>query len=282
MWNRLSAKQRVVLVASVAAAALWTAVWVSPSDDVAVESQQEAAPTAAPVVSAPAQQAPETTAAAESQPAAEGQAAEQPQHTDHVTRAAPASEQQAKPVNEQALAAFREGMASDNSGTRIEALRQLDKDGTLEALPELLKSDLTRDPEVAPTLIQVTSQLAQRSPLRERGAAAEQMSSWLRSEGARDANDARGNVSMLVESLSSLNSPKTQGALIEVLHSEKLPLNVQTLAVDGLSHFTSPESKVALEQFREQLGKQQREGFDAELQREAEQATDRALARVSR
>jgi hypothetical protein len=204
----------------------------------------------------------------------------------HTTRAAPMGQQpaaaEARPVNEAALAAFREGMASDNSGTRVEALRQLEKDGTVEALPELLQRDLAGDPEVAPTLIQVTSQLAQRAPRSERGAAAEQMSTWLRSESAREGDDARGNVSTLVESLSRLSSPKTQPALVEVLQNDKLPLHVQTLAVDGLSHFSNPESRAALEAFRDRLAQDKREGFELELQREAQQATDRALARVSR
>ena len=287
MWNerfkKLSAVQRVAIVASAAAAAIWTAVWVAPSAEVAAPAPAAAAPpepqSAAAPVPAPAQNLQREPAPAPSQAAADGD------RESHTARAARADQQPtaaAKPSNEGALAAFHEGMASDNSGTRIAALRQLDKDGTLEALPELLGSDLAHDPEVAPTLIQVSAQLAQRSPLRERGVAAEQMSSWLKAESAREGDDARGNVSMLVESLSGLNSPKTQNALVEALQNDKLPLHVQTLAVDGLSHFPNPETKAALTQFREQLQQGKREGFELELQREAQQATDRALARVSR
>ena len=280
MWKKLSAAQRVAIVASVAAAAVWTAVWIAPSGDVPEASTPVIAPPAASAQAAPSQQA--ETVAPRPSPSVQA-AAERERHTLH---APPASQQptaaEARPVNEQALAAFREGMASDNAGTRIGALRQLQKDGTVEALPELLKSDLARDPDTAPTLIQVTSQLAAKGSLQERGMAAEQMSSWLKTETAREADDARGNVSMLVEQLSSLNSPKTQQALIDALQNDKVPLHVQTLAVDGLSHFTSPETKVALEKFRDQLAQGKREGFEAELQQEAQQATDRALARVSR
>jgi hypothetical protein len=284
-WKKLSAAQRLAIVASAAAGAVWAAVWVAPSADVA-----ETAPAATavpPLESAPAPasasaQNPQRQPPPERSQASLDRDRERESHTARAPRADQQPAAAAKPSNENALAAFREAMASDNSETRIAALLQLDKDGTLEALPELLESDLTHDPEVAPTLIQVSAQLAQRSPLRERGVAAEQMSSWLKAESAREGDDARSNVSMLVESLSGLHSPKTQSALLEVLQNDKLPLHLQTLAVDGLSHFPNPETKAALTQFREQLDQGTREGFELELQHEAQQATDKALARVSR
>jgi hypothetical protein len=176
------------------------------------------------------------------------------------------------------LPAARDGLASDNAGTRIEAVRKL----KVEALPELLALDIAGDPELAPTVIQVIAQLAQRAEAPQREAAVAQLTRWLKAESARPSADARGNVSVLVETLGTLPSPQAESALIEVLESEQLPLHVQTLAVEGLARFASPTAQAALQQFRAQLAQSERQGFELDLQREAEHATDRALARLSR
>jgi hypothetical protein len=89
-------------------------------------------------------------------------------------------------------------------------------------------------------------------------------------------------VSVLVETLSGLADPRAASALIAVLQSDTLPLHVQTLAVEGLARSESASAQAALEQFRARLGQSERQGFELELQREAEHATDRALARLSR
>jgi hypothetical protein len=180
------------------------------------------------------------------------------------------------------LTALREGLASDNAGTRIEALRKLADQRSVEALPELLALDVARDPELAPTLIQVSAQLAQQADAPQRGAAVAQLSRWLKAESARASADARGNVSVLVETLGALASPEAASALIDVLHNDQLPLHVQTLAVEGLARLASPAAQAALQQFRATLTQTERQGFELELQREAERATDQALARLSR
>jgi hypothetical protein len=162
-------------------------------------------------------------------------------------------------------------------------VRKLAEQRTTAALPELLALDVARDAELAPTLIQVTGQLAQRARAPQRGAAAAQLASWLATESARPEADARANVSVLVETLGSLKDPQAERALIDVLQSDKLPLHVQTVAVEGLARFASPSAQAALEAFRTRLGQgEQRQGFELELQREAQSATDRALARLSR
>jgi hypothetical protein len=264
-WQSLSAPQRVAALACVAAAAVWSAIWFVP--DVHQSEPTALAPVEAPAPAQPppvAESAPLPTQVAEAHPQAKLPSAQSP-----VQAKAP-------------LAALREALASDNAGTRIDALRQLAEQGTLEALPELLAQDLARDPELAPTLIRVTAQLSQRAQVPQREAAVAQLSRWLQSESTRASADASGNVSVLVETLAGLRSPLAESALTGVLENEQLPLHVQTLAVEGLAHQASPAAQAALTQFRTQLASSERQGFELELQREAEQATDRALARLSR
>jgi hypothetical protein len=265
-WQNLSAPQRVAAVASAAAVAVWTAVWIVP--DV-----HEAMPESAPTASA------ETVPPAVSEPAAaqvQAQATAAPQQPS-TERARPAEAPTTDP-----LAALRDGLASDNAGTRIEAVRKLAEQRTTQALPQLLAQDVARDADLAPTLIQVAGQLARRADAPQRAAAAAQLARWHLTESARPEADARANVSVLVETLSGLKDPQAESALIAVLQSDTLPLHVQTLAVEGLARSEGASAQAALEQFRARLGQSERQGFELELQREAEHATDRALARLSR
>jgi uncharacterized ParB-like nuclease family protein len=182
------------------------------------------------------------------------------------------------------LAALREGLASDNSGTRIEALREARDRTQLEALPELLAFDIARDPEVAPTLIGVTAELARQAEPSERAAATHKLADWLRSESEREGSDARGNVAQLVEALSGMNTPEAVPALVDALQAqgERMPLHVQTVAVDGLARLGDASARDAVEQFRTRVAESApASGFELELQKEAAQAAERALARLS-
>lgn len=177
---------------------------------------------------------------------------------------------------------LREALASANSGERIDGLRTLAELRRVEVLPELLTLEVARDPELAPTIFQVTGRLAQHADSTQRTAAVSQLSKWLANESQREGADARGNVSVLVETLADFQAPEAEASLITVLQSELQPLHVKTLAVEGLGKLATPAAQAALTQFRAQLGETQRQGFELELQREAEQAADRALARLSR
>jgi len=179
------------------------------------------------------------------------------------------------------LAALRAGLASDNAGTRIEALRTAADQNLTEALPELLTRELPRDPELAPTLIEVSAQLAARAAPPQRAAALDQLGRWLHEESARDANDARGNVSVLVETLSKWDGQDAVPVLTETLRSERIALQAQTLAVQGLGRLRAGSARAALTTFRARIaGAPAPGGFELELQQEALQAADRALARL--
>lgn len=290
-FSNLSAPARVATLASVAAVAVWSAVWITPSvdDDFAAEDLPEAEDMRAQN-DAPASAAQDTRSAPHEAPASvtqdipgaqQGAAERAPSSTADV-KSQPAAPAPANTPQPDARATLREALASDNAGLRIDALRTLAELRRVDVLPELLTLDASRDPELAPTVFQVTGRLAQLAEPSQRTAAVSQLSRWLESERAREGADARGNVSVLVETLADFQAPEAERSLIAVLQSDDQPLHVKTLAVEGLAKLSSPESQAALTQFRAQLGATERQGFEAELQREAEQATDRALARLAR
>jgi hypothetical protein len=186
-------------------------------------------------------------------------------------------------ATQDAIAALHQGLSSDNSGTRIEALRAARDGAQVQVLPELFAFDVPRDPEVAPTLIAVTAELARQAEPSQRTAAALKLGDWLRSESARDASDARGNVAQLVEALGAIDTPEAAPALIEALRGKRLPLHVETVAVDGLARLGDASAREAVEQFRARLTQTPPPaGFELELHQEAAQAADRALALLSK
>ena len=274
-FRNLSTSARVAWLASAAAVAVWSAVWIAPDaeeptaeEPTAEEVQPRAEPASQPSV------APQPTAPA---PAVQ-QTSIEPVRPPTAKAAAPV--QLEKPARPNPT--LREALASDNPGERIDALRTLAELRRVEALPELIALDVARDPEVAPTIFQVTGRLAQHADPSQRTAAVSQLSRWLESESTREGADARGNVSVLVETLADFQAPEAERSLINVLQSDQQPLHVKTLAVEGLGKLGTAAAQAALTQFRAQLGETQRQGFELELQREAEQAADRALARLSR
>src|ERR1700755_2264257 len=88
-------------------------------------------------------------------------------------------------------------LASDNSGDRIEALRAVRDRHAVALLPDLLALDVAKDPELAPTLITVATDLANKADDTARKTAAARLATWLRSESQRGTADARGNQSLL-------------------------------------------------------------------------------------
>ena len=180
-----------------------------------------------------------------------------------------------------ALAALRTGLASDNAGTRIEALRAARDQHLTEALPELLQRDLAQDPDSAPTLIQVSAQLAQEAQPLQRTAALTQLDTWLKQEVARAGDAARGNVSVLVATLAKWQGREAAPALVEVLQDQRVPLHVQTVAVDGIERLRAGSARAELATFRARIAQSPpRGGFELELHQEALQAAERALAKL--
>ena len=166
---------------------------------------------------------------------------------------------------------------------RIHALRQVRDELQLEALPRLLATDLSADPELAPTVIATVATLANAGDAATRAETARQLGQWLRSESARDAADARGNLAVLVEQLGELDSPAATAALADALESDRLPVHVATVAVQGLARFGDARVLRAAEHFRDRLAQlPAASGFEGELHDEAVHATELALAKLAR
>lgn len=214
----------------------------------------------------------------------------------HVVRPAqPAAPAPAAPAKQAApssagpgSAALRERSAawleSDDVNARIQALRAARERGDVALLPRLLELELEPEPDVAPTLIGVATELAQIADPQLKTAAATRLGEWLRSESQRDGDDARANVSVLVEALGRLDAPEAGAALLEALDAGRLPVHVASLAVQGLARNGDPRARSAVERFRARLADspQTDDSFARELQAEAQQTADRALAMLAR
>lgn len=175
-------------------------------------------------------------------------------------------------------------LESDDVGARIQALRAAREHGDVALLPRLLELDVAREPDVAPTLIGVAAELAQLADPQLKATAATRLGQWLRTESQRTSADARANVSVLAEALGRIDAPEASAALVEALDAESLPVHVASLAVQGLAHSGDPRARSAVERFRARLDEapQTDDAFARELQAEAEQTADRALAMLAR
>jgi hypothetical protein len=172
-----------------------------------------------------------------------------------------------------------QALASDNSGDRIEALRAARDRHAVELLPDVLALDPAKDPDLAPTLITVATDLANQADDGARKTTAARLATWLSSESQRGTADARGNQSLLVESLGKLKTPESVTALSEALASDQLPVHIGTLAAEGLSQIGDPSARPAVERFRARLAEQPAaDSFSQELRSEALATADRALA----
>lgn len=221
----------------------------------------------------------------------EDQRSERPQAVHGVTPHAASSQPAAAPATPPVAPTLQQGaelrtstlqaLASDNAGDRIEAIRAVRDRHAVELLPELLALDPARDPDLAPTLISVSADLANQAGDAPRSAAAAQLAAWLSSETqrARAATDARANQSLLIEALGRLNTPESVAALSQVVESEEVPVHVATLAAEGLARIGDASARPAVERFRARLVEQRAaDSFGRELQTEALATADRALA----
>jgi hypothetical protein len=241
-----------LLAAAIVAALSWLVLLPSPPSDDS-DQLQPTAPTAAQADRHPAPR----PAASPAQPTT---AAAQASHAELLQR-----------------------LASENSGDRIAALRSIEAAAAVELLPSLLQFDVAADPEVAPTLITVAGNLSARADATQRAAVAQRLAGWLQHELTRDARDARGNTATLVEALGKIDSPEASRALSEALDAQNLPLHVETVAVQGLSHSADAErARPSVERFRQRLQQAPAaDSFERELQQEAITAADQALAHWS-
>ena len=196
---------------------------------------------------------------------------------------APSATAQALPVEAPAVApdpvvAVTTALRGEDDVAKIAAVQTAVDRGAVKALPALLATDLAREPEAAPTIIQGVAKLAKEAPPNERAEATKTLAKWLSEETKRHEPDAEGNVPNLVEALSAVGGPEARAALAETLREGKVDLSVQTLIAQELGKSADPSQIAAARAFLDRVAAMPpAEGIDEELRKEAVLAAQKAI-----
>ncbi|MBI2388828.1 MAG: hypothetical protein HYV09_04345 [Deltaproteobacteria bacterium] len=150
--------------------------------------------------------------------------------------------------------------------------------GDLSALPELQKIDLTQNGYVAAAAIDGVGKLAALAPEKEKRAAVATLDRWLKQESKRNAPDARGNVSILVDALESTKSDAAIAPLVAALDAATHPIFVETRIVEALTALNATSAVASVERFAARTrAMQPTDEFEKSLVAEALAAADAAL-----
>ncbi len=178
------------------------------------------------------------------------------------------------------LSALTKAFEGNDDVAKLAALSRVVEAKDTKALPALLATDLSREPEAAPMLIQSVAKLAQNASPNEKADAAKTLGKWLGEESKRHEADAQGNVPNLVEALGQIGGPEATAALAQALQSGKLDLSVETLVAQTLTEKGgNAQSVEALQQFLDRAEKlPPGQGIEEELRVEALQAAKQAVS----
>lgn len=175
-------------------------------------------------------------------------------------------------------AAVTAALRAEDDVAKIAAVQTAVDRGAVKALPALLATDLSREPEAAPTIIHGVAKLAKEAPPNERLQATKTLAKWLSEETKRHEPDAEGNVPNLVEALSAVGGPEARAALAETLRDGKVDLSVQTLIAQELGKSADPAQIAAARVFLDRVAAMPpAEGIDEELRKEAIAAAQKAI-----
>lgn len=178
------------------------------------------------------------------------------------------------------LSALTKAFEGNDDVAKLAALSRVVEAKDTKALPALLATDLSREPEAAPMLIQSVAKLAQNASPNEKADAAKTLGKWLGEESKRHEADAQGNVPNLVEALGQIGGPEATAALTQALQSGKLDLSVETLVAQTLTEKGgNTQSLEAVQQFLDRAEKlPPGQGIEEELRVEALQAAKQAVS----
>jgi hypothetical protein len=123
------------------------------------------------------------------------------------------------------------------------------------ALPAIEKVDLTKDAHVAAAAIDAVGKLAATAPEPAKKEAVRTLSDWLRQESKRETNDAKGNVSILVDSLADTGSDEAIKPLVDALDSARYPLHIETRIVQSLERLDAKTAAPSVERFAARVSK---------------------------
>jgi hypothetical protein len=267
-WIRVS----LVAVALVAFACVAVTLWPRGKKPASPDSRSSSSSESAPRVQS--DDRPSTPSAAPARLTAQG--SEPPASAGWQERDAAAGEFDVETL--------RRALRSSNEFERIRALEHAVDARLVEALPLLEQSALPSDPHAAPAIVDAIAELAASASQEERDRAADTLGRWTQQESLRaetGARDARGNVAALVQALGTIHSPASVDALTRALDARRLPLHVETVAVQGLVELGDARALEAVERFSARLAAlPESTGFEEELRREATLAASTAKTRL--
>jgi hypothetical protein len=140
--------------------------------------------------------------------------------------------------------------------------------------------DLTKDGHVAAAAIDAVGKLAADAPEPAKKEAVRQLADWLRQESKRGTNDAKGNVSILVDSLADTGSDEAIEPLVEALDSASYPLHIETRIVQSLERLDAKSAAPSVERFAARVGKlTPADDMEKALAKEAIDEANAALAK---
>jgi hypothetical protein len=179
------------------------------------------------------------------------------------------------------MAVLRRGLASDDVATRIAAIEAVVSTTAVEALGDLERFELARDPGAAPTVIRAIALLGASAEGERRDDAASTLARWLRDEMKREGPDTSGNVSNIVEALGDIGGEKAIDALGAALDRADLALHVETLAVQKLGELGDTRARAPVERFAKRVAMlPPTDGIDEELRVEAVAAGRTTLSKI--
>ncbi|MGZ3478259.1 MAG: hypothetical protein ACXVCJ_27425 [Polyangiales bacterium] len=148
------------------------------------------------------------------------------------------------------------------------------------ALPSIEKVDLTKDGHVAAAAIDAVGKLAAMAPEPAKKEAVRTLADWLRQESKRGTNDAKGNVSILVDSLADTGSDEAIKPLVDALDSASYPLHIETRIVQSLERLDAKSAAPSVERFAARVGKlAPTDEMEKALAKEAVDEANAALAK---
>lgn len=227
------------------------------------------------------------TEGAPSEPSVDNPNANEPSTDRNGTTTSPATPKTAAPaaptsivIDTNDLSALTKAFEGNDDVAKLAALSRVVEAKDTKALPALLATDLSREPEAAPMLIQSVAKLAQNASPNEKADAAKTLGKWLGEESKRHEADAQGNVPNLVEALGQIGGPEATAALTQALQSGKLDLSVETLVAQTLTEKGgNAQSLEAVQQFLDRAEKlPPGQGIEEELRVEALQAAKQAVS----
>lgn len=146
-------------------------------------------------------------------------------------------------------------------------------------LKALQQVDITKDGYVAAAAIARIGKLASTASTGDQRDAIRTLDRWLRDESKRNAPEATGNVSIIVDALEETKSSDAIAPLVSALDSHTLPLHIETRIVQALTTLNAKSAAPSVERFAKRVeALTPSDEFEKALASEASSAASSALS----